>query len=103
MFDFFIDKIQALADRGELDKAMKLCCDYIEKNPLDADAHCLQGIIHLAKSSNDDAQASFKRSVYINPGHYKSLINLLILALERGDFKAEINYRKRIDRLKEKS
>ncbi len=100
---FFIEDIQALADRGELDKAMKLCCDYIEKNPLEADAHCLQGIIYLAKSNNDNAQVSFKRSIYIDPGHYQSLTHLLILAVERGDSQAAMNYRARIGRAKERS
>lgn len=97
-----IDEVQILADKGDLGKAMELCVAYILKNPLEADAYCLHGIIFLAQSENDKAQVSFKRAIYLDPSHYQALVHLSILAVERGDSQAVTNYRARIERAKEK-
>lgn len=97
-----IDDVQELADRGELEKAIKLCRAYINKNPLSADGHFLQGVIYLAKSDNERAQMSFKRAIYLDPGHDQSLTHLSTLAIERGDHQAATNYRARIERVREK-
>jgi chemotaxis protein methyltransferase WspC len=95
-----LDEIQALADRGALEAAMRLCVTYLQRNPLDAGGYCLQGIIALAQDEDEKAQGSFKRAIYLEPDHYQALAHLAVLADERGDIQAAANYRARMARAK---
>lgn len=96
-----LEDIQVIADRGDLLTATNLCEKYIKNNPLDADGYCLHGTIFLAQENDDKAQASFKRAVYLKPKHYQSLAHLSVLAEEQGNVSAALNYRARMERLKE--
>lgn len=98
-----LDEIQALADRGELKGAMQLCRAYIQRNPLAADGYYLLGIIQLAQEQDGDALAAFKRAIYLEPGHYQSLVHLQVLAEAQGDMQAAANYRARMERARAKS
>jgi len=93
-----IGDIQELADKGQLDKAKKACDKYLASNPESVDGYYLLGIIKTALGDDDGARDSFKRSIYLDPNHYQSLVHLAILCEEQGDVQAAEIYRARSGR-----
>lgn len=95
-----LDEIQVLADKGELDKAQQECVKYLTDKPDSAEGHYLLGLVKQAQNNNEEATASFKRSIYLDPNHFQALVHLAVLAEERGDSKAAANYRARSEKVK---
>jgi chemotaxis protein methyltransferase WspC len=93
-----LQHIENIADKGELEKAVVSCNDYILANPYSAKGYCLLGVIQLA--NNDGAAIeSFRKALYLDPDHYQSLVHLSILSEEDGNQKAAENYRVRAERV----
>jgi chemotaxis protein methyltransferase WspC len=94
---------RALADKGELEAAAKLCLETILKVGPCAEAHHLLGIIDGFNGNIDGAIMHMKKALYLQPDHQDSLILLLYMSKRKGDRKAVENYRRRLRRLERKN
>ena len=63
----------ALAGAGDRDAAK-----------LSADAFCLLGVEHDAQGSADEAEASFRKALYLDPRHHEAVTHLALLVERRG-------------------
>lgn len=95
-----LQKIQQLADVGNLDDAFVECQKYIRRSPDDSEGYYLMGIIALAKDNDREAEDWLRKTIYLDPRHYEALIQLAILAEEQGNTTGARNYRARAERVK---
>ena len=82
-----------LADEGLFDPAIALCRTYLQATAVDAEAHCLLGLILEASGCHEEAEACFHKALYLDPGHYESLIHAGLLSQQRGDDRKAALYR----------
>jgi chemotaxis protein methyltransferase WspC len=87
-----------LADKGELEQAIRLCRAYTEEAGPSADAYCLMGMILEAANDLAQAESFFLKAIYLDPGHYESLIHVSLLFQRRGDVRKAALYRERAGR-----
>ncbi len=97
-----IERIQKLADQGELHEAKILCQQFLEKNSVSISAHYLMGVILDVEGLWAKAHDLFCKTLYLNPKHYEALTYLAIYAERRGDSTAAKVYRSRATRIAEK-
>lgn len=90
-----------LADKGELEQALRLCREHAGKEGPSADAYCLKGTILEAVNELERAEGCFFKAIYLNPLHYESLIHVSLLLQRRGDERRAALYRNRAKRQKE--
>ncbi|MFC4419931.1 CheR family methyltransferase [Cupriavidus pampae] len=90
--------IAARADRGELAEATTACLDYLDTHGQSADAWCLLGVLHDAAARTSDAQAAYRKAVYLDPGHEEALYHLAALLDSVGDAPAATRLRQRAQR-----
>ncbi len=74
-----------LADQGNMERAMHLCQECIQKNGPEADIYCLMGIIHMAGQDLKGAEDCFLKAIYLDPGNYESLVHISFLYRQKGD------------------
>jgi tetratricopeptide (TPR) repeat protein len=60
------DAIRA-ADRGDLEAALQLAGAALAKDPLDAEAHLVIGLVELARDRPKAAIGSLRRALYVDP------------------------------------
>ncbi|CCB86164.1 methylase of chemotaxis methyl-accepting proteins CheR [Parachlamydia acanthamoebae UV-7] len=73
------------ADKGELDEAMQTCQLFVQTHGANADAYYLLGVLHQAIGHNDEAEAFYRKSIYLNPNHYQALTYLALLLEIKGE------------------
>ncbi|MBI3771327.1 MAG: hypothetical protein HY272_01280 [Gammaproteobacteria bacterium] len=95
-----LQKIQTLADLGELDEAKHECLKYIRNHQNDPKGYYLMGVIALAMDDDRGAEDWLRKTIYLDPGHYEGLVQLAILAEEQGNAAGAKNYRARAERVK---
>ena len=93
-----LKEARRLADEGLFDPAVTLCREYLQANAVDAEAHCLLGLILEAYGRHEEAEACFHKALYLDPGHYESLIHAGLLCQQRGDARKASLYRERAQR-----
>ncbi len=89
-----------MADRGQLDKAARLCERYLKDNGPSSRAYFLLGVISDAAGKSGRARDAFRKAIYLDPNHYESLIFLSYLAEKRGDTERADLLRQRARRAK---
>ncbi|HYH69640.1 MAG TPA: CheR family methyltransferase [Urbifossiella sp.] len=89
-----------LADAGKLDAARAVCEMAVRAGP-SAEWYSLLGVIDLAAGRAADAEASFRRALYLNPDHREALTHLAMLCDRRGDAGPASGLRRRLSRLPE--
>ncbi|MFC1845003.1 CheR family methyltransferase, partial [Thermodesulfobacteriota bacterium] len=62
-----------LADKGELQKATKICEAYLDQHGPSAKAYFLLGIIHDADDDILQAEKLFRKALYLDPYHEEAL------------------------------
>ncbi len=93
-----LEEATRLADRGELAAAASLCERYLAEVGASADAFYLLGVLKQAALDDARARECFDKAVYLNPGHYESLLRLALLHEKRGEDAQATNYRRRAER-----
>jgi len=93
-----IKQARILADRGELDQAESLCLQYIDLHNDHEDSFFLLGLISEASGNNEQAHGFYKKSLYLNPKHYESLIHLSLIIENEGDIEASKRLKERAER-----
>ena len=87
-----------LADQGHMDEAAACCESLIRKQPCQADAHYLLGVIREAAGNTRDAEQMFRKAVYLQPGHYEALVHLSVICARTGDVAGARRFRERATR-----
>lgn len=90
--------IGAQADRGELAAATAACEQYLARHGTSADAYCLLGVLRDAAGHAADAQAAYRKAVYLDPGHEEALYHLAALLDSEGDAGGAARLRERAQR-----
>jgi chemotaxis protein methyltransferase WspC len=90
-----------LADKGELQKATKICEAYLDQHGPSAQAYFLLGIIRDAVDDAIQAEKLFRKTLYLDPIHEEALFLLSLLAEQTGDVTEAKNLKQRIARLKD--
>ncbi|WOO39696.1 CheR family methyltransferase [Rubellicoccus peritrichatus] len=90
-----LTEAKRLADSGQLEDAERICRERIDTGPASADACFLLGEILLARKEVADADAQFRRTVYLDKSHRDALFRLALLAEQRGDSREAGNWRRR--------
>jgi chemotaxis protein methyltransferase WspC len=80
-----LDDVTHLADAGRLDEARRRCAEIIARQPALADAHYLMGVVELALGRRPEAEAAFRRAIYLDPHHERALTCLALERERQGD------------------
>lgn len=89
--------VRDAADAGRLDEAIGLCHEVLDKEPTNADALCLMGLVFKVRGQTVEAEGFFQKALYLDPRHEETLVHMMLLAQERGDERAAANFRRRAD------
>lgn len=80
-----LDVARALADQGDLQKALAQCEKILAQNAAHVEANFLRGLIYQALNDHARAEESFGKTVYLDPNHHEALYYLALLAEDRKD------------------
>jgi chemotaxis protein methyltransferase WspC len=83
-----LTRARRLADSGRLDEALGECQAHLGRTGPSADAYSLLGLVRLARGERDEAAASFRKALYLDPEHREALTGALLLATQWGDGQA---------------
>ncbi len=97
-----LEQARALADKGALEKASKLCDKVLDRDMVHVQAHYLKGLICLAMDKEKDAEEWLNKAVYLDPHHYEALNHLALVAEHRGDRERSAQLRQRVKRIRQK-
>lgn len=90
-----LTRAQEFADAGDLDQAIGILERIVQSDPIDVEAWQLLGSAHLARGASVEAEACFRKVVYLHPDHALALLQLSMFAEERGDGTASARMRAR--------
>jgi chemotaxis protein methyltransferase WspC len=93
-----LDEAAALADRGQNDAAAERCQAALDRFGPSARAFFLLGLVRQAAGRLAEAEASFRKTIYLEPAHDEALFALALLAQRRGDLSAADGFRRRAER-----
>ncbi|ABF10839.1 chemotaxis protein methyltransferase WspC [Cupriavidus metallidurans] len=96
--DAALAAIAAMADRGELDRALAACQLFLTEHGTSADGWCLLGVLHDASGRATEAHAAYRKAVYLDPGHEEALYHLAALLDSAGDAAGAHRLRERAQR-----
>jgi chemotaxis protein methyltransferase WspC len=77
--------IQSLADAGRLDEARVAAAAHIKAHGASADAYCLLALLDDAAGLPEAAEAAYRKTLYLDPGHRQALLHLASLLETRGE------------------
>lgn len=78
-------QIATLADRGRVQDALAQCRAHIDIHGVSADALHLLGLLQDAAGDSREAQASYRKALYLDPTHREALLHLAALIASAGD------------------
>jgi chemotaxis protein methyltransferase WspC len=91
-------RITADADAGRLVEARRACLAFLDTHPESAEGHYLLGVIELESGRRRDAEAAFRRAVYLDPDHGDALLHLALVRARQGDGQEAEQFRRRATR-----
>jgi chemotaxis protein methyltransferase WspC len=83
-----LDEARELADQGRFDEAADRCDAHLRQHGPSADACFLLGLVRDARGRAPDAEAWYRKAIYLDQHHEHALLHLALL-LERQDRVAE--------------
>lgn len=98
LLDRQLQEARRLADRGDMTGALRLCEDYGRTFGPAAGTYCLIGVIRMAERDFKKAEDCFVKALYLDPGHYESLVHLSLVYRQKGNDKKAALYRERAER-----
>ncbi|WBX91242.1 CheR family methyltransferase [Achromobacter mucicolens] len=78
-------EIAALADLGRVRDAMAQCQAHLDIHGASAEALHLQGLLLDAQGQSRQAQAAYRKALYLDPNHREALLHLAALVASDGD------------------
>jgi len=92
-----IKQIKQLSDASNFEEAKEICQLYINSHGEDSDVLYFLGLINSSKDNHDKAEKHFRKSLFLNPKHYNSLIHLSLILDRKGDSKNSALLKKRAE------
>ncbi|EHK68030.1 CheR family methyltransferase [Achromobacter arsenitoxydans] len=80
-----LQQIAAMADQGKVQEAMAQCQAHIELHGASAEVLHLQGLLLDAAGDARQAQAAYRKALYLDPTHREALLHLAALVASDGD------------------
>ncbi|WP_217617598.1 protein-glutamate O-methyltransferase CheR [Achromobacter sp. GbtcB20] len=78
-------EIAALADLGRVRDAMAQCQAHLDIHGASAEVLHLQGLLLDAQGQSRQAQAAYRKALYLDPNHREALLHLAALVASDGD------------------
>lgn len=78
-------QIAQMADRGRVQDALAQCRAHIDLHGVSADGLHLLGLLQDAAGDARQAQASYRKALYLDPTHREALLHLAALIASAGD------------------
>ncbi len=97
-----LEQAKVLANAGLLNEAAALCEAHLRRRRDSAQAYYLLGLVRDAKGQ-PDAVDCYRKALYLEPGHYQTLLQMALLARKEGDPKAAQAFQRRAQRAKQKT
>lgn len=83
--DASLHGIAALADQGRVAEAMTQCRAHLERHGASAEALYLLGLLQDTEGDARQAQAAYRKALYLDPTHREALLHLAALIASEGD------------------
>lgn len=83
--DAALRAIAVLADQGRVQEAMAQCRIHLAEHGASADALYLLGLLQDAGGDTRQAQAAYRKALYLDPTHREALLHLAALVESEGD------------------
>jgi len=80
-----LDALRRLADRGPAAEALAACERWLAAHAPTAQVYGLQGVLHDALGQPRQAEAAYRKALYLEPAHAESLVHLAALLEAQGD------------------
>lgn len=77
--------LRQLADRGPAAEALAACERWLAAHAPTAQVYGLQGVLHDALGQPRQAEAAYRKALYLEPSHAESLVHLAALLEAQGD------------------
>lgn len=87
-----------LADLGRLAEAREICEAHLNRPPRQAEAYFLLAMVLAAGNDAQGAEDALRRALYLEPKHYKALVQTALLLEQRGDRIGAERMRRRAER-----
>lgn len=94
-----LQQARQLADKGDTDEALRLCRKRLRTAGPNAEIYCLMGVLQMSRKNLTGAEDYFIKALYLDPGHYESLVHLSLICRQKGDQRKALLYRERAQRL----
>jgi len=78
-------KARELADAGQLSDAHDACESLLRTFGNSAEVYALLGIVQDAMGRIHEAEESYRRAIYLDPGHHQALAHLAVIADRKHD------------------
>lgn len=78
-------QIAQMADRGRVQDALAQCRAHLDLHGVSADALHLLGLLQDAAGDMHQAQAAYRKALYLDPTHREALLHLAALVASSGD------------------
>ena len=89
-----IQEVEALANAGEIENAIRLCQKSLQLNGAQTDLLYMLAILHQTAGDFVASEKLLEKAVYLEPRHEGALLSLALIAKRRGDLIAERRYRR---------
>jgi len=86
--DALLAEAERLADAGQLKQAQTVCAAALQAHGPSARTYYLLGLIAEAAASETEAEAFYRKTLYLEPDHYEALVQLSLLEKKRGDMQS---------------
>jgi chemotaxis protein methyltransferase WspC len=93
-----LESLQKMADRGDLDEALRGCDAAIEASSPQPALFALKGNVLLGLDQFERARDMFQKALYLDPQHETSLLQLSIIYRRLGDRRQAKQYARRAAR-----
>jgi chemotaxis protein methyltransferase WspC len=93
-------KARQLADGGSLAEAATICEKFLRRYGASAEAYYLLGLVRGATGAESEAAEFYRKALYLEPGHYETLVQWATLLEKNGDAAQARILHQRAERLK---
>lgn len=98
-----LEEARRLADAGSLDAAARAATQHAQTAPDDAEVWYLLGLIADAQGEAELALGHYRKTLYLEPGHYEALTHLAALLEVQGDADGAQRLMRRAERASQRS
>lgn len=93
-----LDQARALADQGRLEEAQAILDAVLRSDSGNTEAHFLCGVVAEVQGHASEAEAHYRKALYLTPDHGEALQHMILLLKGQGRAQAVDNLSRRIAR-----